>query len=121
MAAKSGQPAMTTLKPTVPASVPVPAPAAGVEASDVTIGTVGKESALDTKPDARLNPQTGQTGNPAQAAQPAATEQKVQQAPQPLPTNHQAPPAKLKKKKKIKNEPKTESKTETKATASQQK
>jgi len=53
-AAKSGTPAMTSLRPTVPVSVPVPgeAGATGVTA-DVSVSTVSDSSALDTKPDAR--------------------------------------------------------------------
>jgi outer membrane protein assembly factor BamD len=113
MAAKSGQPAMTTLKPTVPASVPVPVAAAGTANSDVTIGTVASDNALDTKPDARSTTGSGQQAAPAE---------KPQQVAQPLPTNHQLPPAKMKKKnKKTKSQPKTEKTTETKATSSQQK
>jgi outer membrane protein assembly factor BamD len=55
-AAKSGTPAMTSLRPTVPASVPeVGAGGTGVTA-DVTVSTVSDSSALDTKPDARQNP-----------------------------------------------------------------
>lgn len=53
-AAKSGQPAMTSLRPQVPASVPTPAAAA--TGSDVTVSTVSDSTALDTQPDARLNP-----------------------------------------------------------------
>jgi outer membrane protein assembly factor BamD len=54
-AAKSGQPAMTSLRPQVPASVPTPA-AATATGSDVTVSTVSDSTALDTQPDARLNP-----------------------------------------------------------------
>src|SRR5207244_2994953 len=56
-AAKSGSPAMTTLNPTIPASVPTPAGATGF-VGDVTntVVTPGTGSALDTQPDARANP-----------------------------------------------------------------
>jgi outer membrane protein assembly factor BamD len=69
-AAKSGQPTMTALRPTIPASVPVPAGGqAGV--TDVTISTGATDTtALDTQPDARLSQQPG--AQPA-AAEPAAT------------------------------------------------
>ncbi|MCX6622366.1 MAG: outer membrane protein assembly factor BamD [Acidobacteria bacterium] len=115
MAAKSGQPAMTTLRPTTPASVPVPATGGASGVSDVTIGTVN-DTTLDTKPDARMNPQSGTTGNPAQATTPPAStpEPAAAAAPaQPLPTNHTAPPVKVKKKKKAKNEAKVDVKTQT--------
>jgi outer membrane protein assembly factor BamD len=81
-AAKSGQPAMTTMRPTLPASIPVPGAAAG-GVTDVTVSTQtpGNTTALDTQPDARANPPAGQT--PA-AATPA----------EPLPRNAQAPPPK---------------------------
>jgi outer membrane protein assembly factor BamD len=85
-AAKSGQPTMTSLRPTIPVSIPVPgatAPGAGV--TDVTVSTGASDtSALDTKPDARLNqpaqgqaspnaPATGNSPTGASGAQPAAT------------------------------------------------
>lgn len=85
-AAKSGSPAMTGLRPTVPASIPIPAEslAAGPTSTDVTIstGVDNKTSSLDTKPDARLTPPTA-SGTVAAAspnAQPAG--------PDPLPVNH---------------------------------
>lgn len=55
MAAKAGQPTMTTLRPSTPASIPAAlAAAAGV--SDVTASPVTTDTtALDTQPDARLN------------------------------------------------------------------
>lgn len=94
-AAKSGAPAMTSLRPTIPASVPPPAAGAGV--TDVTVST-GEASQLDQKPDARLNPPTGEQG--AAAAAPAA-------ANEPLPMNRQVPvkPKKEKKPKNQKNQP----------------
>jgi outer membrane protein assembly factor BamD len=51
-AAKSGTPAMTSLRPTVPLSVPTPGQTGGFT-GDVTAQPVGDNSALDTQPDAR--------------------------------------------------------------------
>jgi hypothetical protein len=79
-AAKSGQPTMTSLRPTIPVSVPVPGGAQG-GVTDVTISTGASDtSALDTQPDARLSQQSGrqpETGAakpepPADEAKPAA-------------------------------------------------
>jgi outer membrane protein assembly factor BamD len=53
-AARSGAPAMSTLRPTVPLSVPQTG-APGFT-GDVTATTVNDSTALDTKPDARANP-----------------------------------------------------------------
>jgi len=53
-AAKSGTPTMVNPKGSIPASVPVPAGTPGV--TDVTAAPVTDPTALDTKPDARLNP-----------------------------------------------------------------
>ena len=52
-AAKSGEPAMTSLRPTIPVSVPVPAEAGAGFSGDVTATTVQDSTTLDTKPDAR--------------------------------------------------------------------
>jgi outer membrane protein assembly factor BamD len=54
-AAKSGTPAMTTLRATVPVSVPAVADSTG-GVNDVSVQTVSGPSALDTKPDDRLHP-----------------------------------------------------------------
>jgi len=79
MAAKTGDPAMTTMRPSVPPLVPQPAGAAGAANGDVTATTVGNSNALDTKPDARANPPAqGDAAAPApatgtpEAATPAA-------------------------------------------------
>ena len=56
-AARSGAPAMTTLRPTVPLSVP--ATGAPGFTGDVTATTVSESTALDTNPDARANPAAG--------------------------------------------------------------
>ena len=52
--AKSGTPATTYLRPTIPVSVPGQLGAAGAMSADVTVSGVSTDSsALDTKPDAR--------------------------------------------------------------------
>ena len=98
-AAKSGTPAMTSLRPTVPLSVP-PAGATGPGfTGDVTAQPVGDNSALDTQPDARRREggagADSERGNgaaeaPAAAATaaaavdapaPAATAAKIEQSP----------------------------------------
>jgi outer membrane protein assembly factor BamD len=139
LAAKSGSPQMETMHPTVPASVPVTAPAGGGGTGDVGVSVVGDKSALDTLPDARQNPpspgatpppagqvtgttpgaqpQTPATGAPgatdaaANPSTPAASA-----APAPLPTNHPMPQTKQKKKKDKKKKPdvKTDAKPEAK-------
>ncbi len=81
-AAKSGAPAMASLRPTVPVSVPPPATGATGVSADVTVSTVPDSSALDTQPDARRNP-------PAEA-KPAQGEGEQQAQPQ---TSGQAPEA----------------------------
>lgn len=66
-AAKSGEPAMTALRPTIPVSVPLPAEAGAGFAGDVTATTIQDSTTLDTQPDAR-------GPRPAQGAeQPAAS------------------------------------------------
>jgi outer membrane protein assembly factor BamD len=71
-AARSGDPAMTTMRPSVPPLVPQPAGATGFQ-GDVTVTPVTDSSALDTKPDARTNPPAqGNAATPA-AANPAGT------------------------------------------------
>jgi outer membrane protein assembly factor BamD len=69
-AARSGDPAMTTMRPSVPPLVPQPAGAGGGFNGVVTATQVGDSTALDTKPDARANP-PAQGG--AAAASPAAS------------------------------------------------
>jgi len=102
-AAKSGTPAMTTLKPSIPASVPIPVEAltpagtgtGAAGATDVTISTgVAKDSSLDSKPDARMTPPTAAGAAAAPAATPAvsgagaAATPQAATAPEPLPMNH---------------------------------
>jgi outer membrane protein assembly factor BamD len=76
-AARSGDPAMTNLRPSVPPLVPqVPGAANAGFNGQVTATTVGDSSALDTKPDARANPPAaGEAGaaTPAAATPAAAT------------------------------------------------
>jgi outer membrane protein assembly factor BamD len=129
-AAKSGTPAMTSLRPGVPASVPLPAGAGGAGAGgtgtgagfsgDVTVSPVTDPSTLDSNPDARLNqqgsapnsqggagsaaPANSAAGSPATsgAAAGATTASPTTAQPEPLPSNR-APAAKPKKEKKNKN------------------
>lgn len=54
LAAKSGTPAMSSLRPSVPVSVPAAAAGTASGISDVTIGAIGDASAIDQKEDARL-------------------------------------------------------------------
>jgi outer membrane protein assembly factor BamD len=99
-AARNGTPAMTTVPPTTPISVPIPAGALGT--TDITASTVPEgSSALDKNPDARstllakpaaAEPATAAT--PTGAATPAATDPPV--------TNRTAVPNKKKDKKKKK-------------------
>ncbi|HEV2687791.1 MAG TPA: outer membrane protein assembly factor BamD [Bryobacteraceae bacterium] len=63
-AARSGTPAMTTARPTVPVSVPQPAGAAGFS-GDVTATTAPNSDALDKNPDARANPPAAGDAKPA--------------------------------------------------------
>ncbi len=93
-AAQSGEPAMTTMRPSVPPLVPVPAGAAGGFNGQVTATTVGDSTALDTKPDARANPPA--QGQPA-AATPAAASTDAQ-APQTAATDTNAKKKKKNKK-----------------------
>jgi outer membrane protein assembly factor BamD len=66
MAAKSGTPAMTALRPGIPVTVPAPAAiAAPSGTTDVTATTVSDSTALDTKPDARQAPPTPDAAKPA--------------------------------------------------------
>jgi outer membrane protein assembly factor BamD len=71
-AAKSGTPAMTSLRPTIPVSVPVPAGVPG-GINDLGGTVITGKSDLDTKPDARQSVQNQAAGvTPAAAEQPAA-------------------------------------------------
>ena len=68
-AARSGAPAMTTLRPSVPPTVPQTASSGtGAFTGDVTATTLSGPSALDTKPDARANPPAAGEAKPDAAA-----------------------------------------------------
>lgn len=86
-AAKSGTPAMESLRPTIPVSVPLPAGAEGGFQGDVTVQQVGANSALDNQPDAR---RTGTT--PEEGATPATTAEGTATA-APAPTAQPEAPA----------------------------
>jgi outer membrane protein assembly factor BamD len=77
-AARSGAPAMTTLRPSVPLSVP--ATGAPGFTGDVTAEPVKDSTALDTKPDARANPPGSAQASPAdpQTQPQTASDQKSQ-------------------------------------------
>ncbi|MGA2600841.1 MAG: outer membrane protein assembly factor BamD [Bryobacteraceae bacterium] len=102
-AAKTGNPTMTTMNPTVPASVPIPAGATGFS-GDVTASQVTGTSALDTQPDARTAPPAA--GSPAEGATPAAPTPAAAATPseakpnEPLPQNANYTAKKKKKNKK---------------------
>ena len=111
-AAKSGTPAMTALRPMIPASVPSAASGAAGAAptADVSVSAIsGDASALDTKPDARKSPpaQPPPAAEPAKAI-PPATAPAAASPDQPLPTNHPAAQTKVKKKKAGKKKTKTQ-------------
>ena len=74
-AARSGDPAMTTMRPSVPPLVPQAPGANGTFNGDVVATPVGNSTALDTKPDARANPpaQTPAQGDAAAASGTTAT------------------------------------------------
>ncbi len=115
--AKSGSPAMTSLRSSIPASVPIPTEGTGPGVTDVTISTSTTPSdttALDKQPDARLNPpapgaSTGAT-LAGEGTAPAATAAAPAPASnEPLPTNRQpgkpGKTPKVKKSKKAVNTP----------------
>ncbi len=130
-AAQNGTPSMTTVQPTVPVSVPLPAGAAGTGGfnGDVTVSQVGSNSALGTKPDARLGGQpaggnataasggnTAQAGEAPQVAQtPANGTSQAAASNEPLPVNHPMPV--MKKKKKSKKQKNAETQQAAPATA----
>jgi outer membrane protein assembly factor BamD len=97
-AARSGAPAMTTMRPTIPLSVPPTGPPGFT--GDVTATTVNDSTALDTKPDARANPPgstQAATSDSQTQTQSAATDQQKSQKkkkkdkkPKPADTTHPA-------------------------------
>jgi outer membrane protein assembly factor BamD len=107
-AARSGDPAMTTMRPSVPPLVPQPAGAGG-GFGDVTATTVGNSNALDTKPDARANPPAqgnvaASPASPASQATPAAASPQ-QASSQQASSQQAAADPNAKKKKKSKKQP----------------
>jgi outer membrane protein assembly factor BamD len=115
-AAKSGAPAMTNLRPTIPASIPQPV-AATTGVTDVGASVLTDSKDLDTKPDARMNPPAAASATPAAAApgaaatapdaKPGAAKLADPKAPayEPLPSNYTP--------KKTTKKPKKSKKTET--------
>ncbi|MGA3027152.1 MAG: outer membrane protein assembly factor BamD [Bryobacteraceae bacterium] len=71
-AAKSGAPAMTNLRPTVPVSVPVVVEQRQGFEGDVSAQTISGSSDLDKKPDARLSPPLAAAAAGAPQSGPAA-------------------------------------------------
>jgi outer membrane protein assembly factor BamD len=100
-AARSGTPAMTTIRPDVPVSVPQPV-AAGSGVNDITLTPITDPTALDKNPDARANPPAPTDGSAP--ATPAATDAKPADTQTPAQT---AADAKAQKKKKKEKKPKT--------------
>jgi outer membrane protein assembly factor BamD len=92
-AAKSGSPAMTPVRPPIPASIPTPAATAGFT-GDVSATTVSDPTALDQGKEARQAVPANAGGGGTAEAAPAAPAQ------QPLPTNQQPLKRKQKKNKK---------------------
>jgi outer membrane protein assembly factor BamD len=80
MAAKSGSPQMTGLRPTIPASVPPVAAGSQGVSSEVSVSTVADSSAIDKNPDARAVPPAS-----GAAADPATTVTATPPAPAPAP------------------------------------
>jgi outer membrane protein assembly factor BamD len=111
-AAHQGDPAMTTLRPTVPPLVPQPAGASGTFNGDVTATQVTDPTALDTKPDARTNAPaqgaaaatTPAAATPAAAAAPAASQTTASTDPSQQTTQQTSTDQNGKKKKKSKKQ-----------------
>ncbi len=85
-AARSGAPQMTSIRPTVPVSVPVPAGGAPGIVGDVSATVSTDPNDTGTKPDARMNPPSAEPKPAVVAAQDAP------------PSNYQPKPGKPKKK-----------------------
>jgi outer membrane protein assembly factor BamD len=100
-AAHQGDPAMTTMRPSVPPLVPQPAGAANSFTGEVSATQITNSTALDTKPDARANPPAqGESAAPAASPTTPAADAKPA-ADQPAAD----PNAKKKKKKDKKQQP----------------
>jgi len=106
-AAHSGDPAMTTMRPSVPPLVPQPAGANGAFSGDVTATTIGNSTALDTKPDARANPPAPE-GTPAATGKSTTATDPAQASSQQTSQQASAADSKAKKKKKNKKQQQNE-------------
>ncbi len=99
-AAKSGTPAMASIRPPVPVSVPSTATGGASGVSDVSIGQVSDTSAIDQKQDVRLGVQANPVENKASVGSNGQAISETAPAPNPaaaaLPTNHPASAADLK-------------------------
>jgi outer membrane protein assembly factor BamD len=107
MAAKTGNPAMTTMRPPTPVSVPavqntntdIPAGAIGSSTNEVTGAVQSDTTAIDSGKN-QLQPGAPQAGTPAGSTTPAATEPAKPVTQAPPPTNHPYVPRKKTKKEK---------------------
>jgi outer membrane protein assembly factor BamD len=101
MAAKSGSPSMSGLRPTIPASVPASAAGTQGVSAEVSVSVPADSSALDNNPDARANPPAqGAPGAPSGTAAPEGTPSgtgAAQAQSQTPPQNHTGSPKKQKK------------------------
>jgi len=93
LAAKSGSPVMTGMRPGIPASVPATAAGAAGVSADVSVSTVADSSQLDKNPDARsaaaqASAQSTGAAAPNASAQPAAGTQPEAASQAPPPSNH---------------------------------
>jgi outer membrane protein assembly factor BamD len=96
LAAKSGTPAMESIRPSVPVSVPAAAAGTQTGVSDVVGGVVSDSTNLDKSPDARMASQNGAvvaeaTGTGEQKASVGSNGESTAAAPAPTaptPTNH---------------------------------
>jgi outer membrane protein assembly factor BamD len=100
LAAKSGTPAMSGMRPGIPASVPQSARTEMT--ADVGASVVGDSSQLDQKPDARSpaaqQAAAGAAGDAGAAKTPGTTPEKTEATPAPPPVNHTGTkPGKMKK------------------------
>jgi len=121
-AAKSGTPAMESIRPSVPVSVPVPVAVAGT--TDVNAGIVNSnDKTLDTKPDARQAPQPKPAAPTTPTTEPAKPEAPAAAQAAPLPQNRQIVKGKPKKDRKPskKEQAKAQKEQEAQAAAAQQK
>ena len=90
MAARSGAPTMTAMRPTVPASVPLPAGSQPGFTGDVSASVATDTSALQNQPDARMNPPAPGTAA-AQAGQNSPRQAKLHPAKRHLDSRRRRP------------------------------